>query len=148
MTEAHTESGAGSIGRVLARARRPDREHMGLLRERVPFWFVFASLFAFAALQIILNPFGFSDLTQRYTQDVSNLLITGPYLYPTTGRDQVSVALIEEETLQNQNAPWPWSYGQHARALDAMLAFHPKAVVVDILFVDSRPDDTLPDLIQ
>ncbi len=43
--------------------------------------------------------------------------------------------------------PWPWKYGDHARALDALLQFHPKAVVVDILFVDSRPDDTLPDLV-
>lgn len=133
---------------VLHRARRPDREHMGALRLRVPFWFVFAFLFVFAAIQIILNPFGFSDLTQRYTQDIANLLITGPYLYPTTGHDQISVALVEDATLTDLQMPWPWSYGAQQRALDTLLAYHPRAVVVDMLFVDPRNDPTLPDLID
>ncbi len=130
------------MARFIERARRPNREHVEKLKDRVPFWFVAAVLMFFAWLQIALNPFGFSDLTQRYSQDISNLLITGPYLYPTTGRDQVSVALIEEETLQTLQTPWPWNYGMHARALDAILAYKPKAVVVDFLFVDSRPDET------
>jgi CHASE2 domain-containing sensor protein len=137
----------GSVARTWERARRPNRAHVEKLKERVPFWFVVLVLFGFALLQIILNPFGFSDLTQRYAQDVSNLLITGPYLYPTTGRDQVSVALIEEETLQTLQTPWPWTFGRHAEALDAILAYKPKAVVVDFLFVDSRPDDTVKDLV-
>lgn len=136
------------IGGLLHRARRPDRAHMGELRLRVPFWFVFAFLFAFAALQIILNPFGFSDLTQRYTQDISNLLITGPYLYPETGRDRISVALVDDSTLADLHQPWPWSYGEQARALDALLAYQPRAVIVDVLFVDPRNDPTLPELID
>lgn len=112
----------------------------------MPYWFVVLVLLGFSVLQIALNPFGFSDLTQRYTQDIANLLITGPYLYPTTGREKVSVALIEEDTLHTLDAPWPWNYGAHQRALDAILAYKPKAVVVDFLFVDSRPDETLRDL--
>ena len=75
--------------RAAERARRPDREHMQSLRRHVPYWFVVVLLFGFAAFQIIMNPFGFSDLTQRYTQDIANLLIDGPYLYPETGRDQL-----------------------------------------------------------
>ena len=60
----------------------------------------------------------------------------------------MTVALIDEDTLHTLQAPWPWKYGDHARALDSLLQFHPKAVVVDFLFVDSRPDDTLPDLVE
>jgi hypothetical protein len=138
----------GRVARTIERARRPNREHVEKLKERVPFWFVALVLFFFAVLQIALNPFGFSDMTQRYAQDISNLLITGPYLYPTTGRGQVSVALIEEETLQTLQTPWPWTFGMHAQALDAILGYKPKAVIVDFLFVDSRPDDTLPDLVN
>jgi CHASE2 domain-containing sensor protein len=121
---------------------------MGAMRLRVPFWFVFAFLFGFAAIQIILNPFGFSDLTQRYTQDISNLLITGPYLYPETGHEQISVALVEDSTLSDLQMPWPWSYGAQARALDTLLAYRPRAVIVDLLFVDPRNDPTLPELID
>jgi hypothetical protein len=133
---------------VLARLRHPDKAHMARLRTHVPYWWVVAVLLAFSAWQILLDPFGFSSLTQRYTQDISNLLITGPYLYPETGRDKIAVALVEEDTLHSLDMSWPWSYGAHARALDALLALHPRAVVVDFLFVDPRPDDTLGDLVE
>ncbi len=138
----------GRLRGVIHRVRRPDRNQMEVLKTRVPFWFVCVTLFAFAVIQIMLNPFGFSDLTQRYTQDISDLLITGPYVYGTEGRDQVSVAMIDEETLHTLQMPWPWNYGAHARALDALLEYRPKAVVVDFLFVDTRPDPTLPQLVE
>jgi hypothetical protein len=138
----------GRLIGLLHRLRRPDRNHMDALKQRVPFWFVAAFLFAFSVLQIMLNPFGFSDLTQRYTQDIADLLITGPYLYGTEGRDKVSVALVDEETLQTMQMPWPWSLGNHARVLGAILDDHPRAVVVDFLFVDSRPDPTLPQMLD
>jgi hypothetical protein len=137
------------VGRALERARKPDREMMEAHKQRVPFGFVFVLLFLLASYQILMNPFGFSDLTQRYTQDISELLITGPYLYPKTGHEKVSVALISEDTLHTVNTGWPWKYGTHAIALGALLAFHPKAVIVDFLFVDPRKDDqTLPDLLE
>jgi CHASE2 domain-containing sensor protein len=136
------------VSRAIQRARRPDREHMQALRRRVPYWFIVAVLFAFATVQIVLNPFGFSDLTQRYTQDISNLLVSGPYLYPETGRSQVSVALVEDDTLSRLGMPWPWSYGTQARLLDTLLAYRPRAVVVDLLFVDPRRDETLPELVD
>ena len=121
---------------------------MHVLRQRVPYWFAVTVLFAFSAMQIVLNPFGFSDLTQRYTQDVADLLITGPFFYPATGRDHVSVALIDDQAVSHLQMPWPWSYGAQARALDTLLALKPRAVVVDILFVDPRKDDTLSELVD
>jgi len=119
---------------------------MQSLRCLVPYWFVVVVLFGFAAFQIMMNPFGFSDLTQRYTQDIANLLINGPYLYPETGRDQVSVALVDDSSLRALGMPWPWSYGAQARALDALLALKPRAVVADVMFVDPRKDETIAEL--
>ena len=148
MTSPATSSIAGAAARGWERLRRPNREHVEKLKSRVPFWFVALVLFLFALLQILLNPFGFSDLTQRYTQDISNLLITGPFLYPTTGRDKITVAVVDEPTLQHLQMPWPWNYSVHARALDALLAYKPKAVIVDFLFVDSRPDSSLSELVD
>ena len=120
---------------------------MEALRLRVPYWFMVVCLTAIASFQIWMNPFGFSDLVQRYAQDISDLLITGPYFYGTEGRDNVSVAIVDENTLHTLNSPWPWKYGDHARVLDALLQYKPKAVVIDFLFVDSRPDETLKDLV-
>ncbi len=136
----------GLLAAIWSRIGKPDRGHMAASALRVPYWWVAALMIAFASWQIMLNPFGFESTTQRYTQDISNLLITGPYLYPDTGRDKISVALIEEPTLHTLHMGWPWNYGVHARALDALLALHPRAVVVDLLFVDQRKDDTLADL--
>ncbi|HEY1630312.1 MAG TPA: CHASE2 domain-containing protein [Rhizomicrobium sp.] len=136
----------GAVRNVIHRVRRPDRVHMALLSERAPFWFVAAFLFAFSVFQIEMNPFGFSDLTQRYTQDIADLLITGPYFYGAEGRDNVSVVLIDESTLRETNQPWPWSFAQHAKVLDAIRAYKPKAVIVDFLFVDPRPDPTVPQM--
>jgi CHASE2 domain-containing sensor protein len=133
---------------AVARARRPNKDEMESLRLRVPYWFIVAVLLSFATIQIWMNPFGFSDLVQRYSQDVSDLLVTGPYFYGTEGRDNVSVAVVDENTLHTLKAPWPWKYGDHARILDALLQYKPKAVVIDFLFVDSRPDDTLQNLID
>ena len=56
--------------RAPARAA-PDRDHVEKLKARVPYWFV-AGAVRFLVLQIGLNPFGFSDLTQRYAQDVAD----------------------------------------------------------------------------
>lgn len=133
---------------IVERARKPNKEHIEALSQYVPYWFVVAVLIGFASFQIWMNPFGFSDLVQRYSQDVSNLLITGPYFYGTEGRDNVSVAIVDEGTLHTLKSPWPWKYGDHARVLDALLQYKPKAVVVDFLFVDSRPDETLKDLVD
>ncbi len=147
MGESGPEKVRGPIGRSFDRARRPDKAAMESLRLKAPFWWVFAFLFTFAVYQIWMNPFGFSDLTQRYTQDISDLLITGPYLYPETGHDKISVALVDDTALSDMQMPWPWSYGAQARVLDALLAEKPRAVVVDLLFSDPRKDDTLPELV-
>jgi hypothetical protein len=148
MTSPALNSPLASVTRSWERARRPNRDHVEKLKSRVPYWFVALFLFAFSVLQIELNPFGFSDLTQRYTQDISDLLITGPFLYPTTGREQISVAVIDEQTLHGLQMPWPWNYGAHARALDAIRAYKPKAVVVDFLFVDMRADESIAELVD
>ena len=130
-----------------SRARRPHREHMEALSRRVPYWFLVLALTAFASFQIWMNPFGFSDLVQSYSLEIGYLMIMGPHFYGTEGRDNISVALIDDRTLHDLQMPWPWKYGDHARMLDALLQYKPKAVVVDFLFVDPRPDDTLPDLV-
>lgn len=148
MGDADSGAARGRLGQTLERARRPDKRAMENLRRRAPYWWVFVFLFAFSSYQIIMNPFGFSDLVQRYTQDISDLLITGPYLYPETGHDKISVALTDDRTLADLQMPWPWSYGAQARVLDALLAEKPRAVIVDILFVDPRKDDTLPELVD
>src|ERR1041385_8038018 len=93
------QSRAKRVSGLITRARHPNRDDIESLKLGVPYWFMVVVLLGFASFQIWMNPFGFSDLVQRYSQDVSNLLITGPYFYGTEGRDKVSVAIVDENTL-------------------------------------------------
>jgi CHASE2 domain-containing sensor protein len=135
------------VGQRVDRVRRYDEEQIRALAATTPFLWVWGILLAIAAFQIYFDPLGFSRLTQRYSQDLVNLTVTGP-LYPDRGRDQVSVALIDDKTLNDMKFTWPISYEQHARALDSILAYKPRAVVLDFLFVDLRDDPTLAQLLN
>ena len=131
---------------LMQRYRKPDPEAVRSLAATTPFVWVWAALLSLAALQIYFDPFGFSSLTQRYSQDLANLTVTGP-LYPDEGSEQVSVALIVDDSLAALGLQWPMSYGDHARALDSLLVYEPKAVAVDILFVDERNDPSYDQLL-
>ena len=132
---------------IWRRLMHSDSERVRELAARTPAWFVFLALFALAALHLMTDPFGFSRLTQRYAQDVANLTVTG-LIYPPTGQDQVSVARIDDSTLSGLGGlSWPVSYDFHATALQRLLDYGPRAVVVDILFVDLREDASLQRLL-
>jgi CHASE2 domain-containing sensor protein len=131
---------------LVQRFRKPDAEAVRSLAATTPFLWVWAALLSLAALQIYFDPFGFSSLTQRYSQDLANLTVTGP-LYPDDGSNQVSVALIVDDSLHALGMQWPMSYGDHARALDSLLVYEPRAVAVDILFVDERDDPSYEQLL-
>nr|TFG54372.1 MAG: CHASE2 domain-containing protein [Hyphomicrobiales bacterium] len=132
----------GFIGRF----RNPDETQIRRFAAQTPFLWVYLIVLLIATFQIYADPLGFDGLTERYSQQLVNLTLTGP-LYPNTGRDQVSVALLEDDTLAELDLLWPWPYGEHARALDAILAYEPRAVAVDILFADARDDPSLEQLL-
>lgn len=98
---------------------------------------------------IAFDPFGASSVTSRHSQDVLNIVLGPEYpkiyerLYLMKDRadtPQVAVVLIDETTLE-QITPegerkWPAKPSQHAKVLEAILAYKPRAVMVDMLFVD------------
>ena len=133
---------SGFIGRF----RSAPPEEVRRLAATTPFAWVYLIVLAIATFQIYADPLGFDGVTEGYSQQLINLTLTGP-LYPDEGRDDVAVALIEEETLSYLGMQWPWPYGEHARALDALLAYNPRAVAIDILFADAREDPSLEQLL-
>ena len=65
--------------------------------------------------------------------------IWGPLLtssYPSTGRDQITVMLVDDEDLRDYDETWPVSLGFYQRRLQDMVAYKPKAVFFDIVFLD------------
>jgi len=87
--------------------------------------------------------FGIQRPHQRYTQDISNLLISGPYLYPDSGRQQISVALVEDDTHSNLQMPWRGPMAcRRARSTRFSRSSRARRRRCDV--VDPRKDDTLP----
>jgi hypothetical protein len=65
------------------------------------------------------------------------------WLRGTHGRDQVSVLLIDDRSLQRAQQSWPASYGYYARLLDALAQYRPRAVFIDVVFAAQRDDPSL-----
>jgi len=111
-----------------------------------------------------LDPLGLPQLLENYSQDVMAMAMArcyrdgpgkcGEELANTTpaqdtdgcGRTHVSVVLLRDEDLGLAGEPWPPSYGFHASVLRAIRADEPRAVFIDIVFVDERPDPTITEL--
>lgn len=77
--------------------------------------------------------------------------IWGPVVtqhYPSTGRDQVTVMLIDDLDLRQYDEMWPVSLGFHQRRLQQLLKYAPKAVFIDIAFLDDRRDAGLDGFID
>ena len=105
---------------------------------RTSAWLRWAVSSVFAVLVLWIDPFGLFAASQRLSQDSANRIL-GP-LYPTTGRDQVSVVLWRDSSLAARKLTWPIPLAQHARALSAILTYRPKAVFVDIAYTNDRGD--------
>src|SRR5262245_40746205 len=58
-------------------------------------------------------------------------------VYPETGRDQIKVVIVDETDLpfyEGASGQWPLQFENHVRLIEAIRAFKPKGVFVDILF--------------
>ena len=70
---------------------------------------------------------------------------------PRRDGKQVSVVLWNDFSLNRADKVWPLRMRDHAEVLETMLAYKPKAVLVDILFADDparRGDDSLDELLE
>lgn len=62
--------------------------------------------------------------------------------------EKIGVILIDQPSLNNAGRTWPPSYGFHAQMLSYLLPRQPKAVFLDLIFVDDRPDESLGLLVE
>ncbi|MCC2956428.1 CHASE2 domain-containing protein [Massilia sp. IC2-477] len=77
--------------------------------------------------------------------------IWGPILtdsYPTTGRDRITVMVIDDQDLAAYGEVWPVPLGFHERRLRELLNYQPRAVFFDIIFLDDRKDPDLAGFID
>ena len=58
------------------------------------------------------------------------------------------VVVIDDAFLDERELSWPLSYGQYASIIRIISSFNPKAIFIDIAFLDERNDESLPLLLD
>lgn len=86
-----------------------------------------------------------SDLLTYATARAQSRLMGG--YYPAARHDDVTVLLIDDDSVERVGRGWPVPYGSHARWLSNLGSlYQPRAIFLDITFGQERQDDTLPAL--
>jgi len=91
-------------------------------------------------ISVYFSPFGIADHLDNYSQDLFNK-VAGRFevIYPAEGQSQISVLLLTDETVDGAFlGKWPIPYSAHARILNNLLRYSPKAVVVDFLWLNQE----------
>lgn len=97
----------------------------------------------------LIDPLGVFSNADRYSGDLFHRAMAA-LNYDADPAADIAVILWTDLDLIEMERPWPVPYGDHAEALRLIREAKPKAVVVDIAFVDDRlaVDFTAPELIR
>ena len=99
-----------------------------------------AVLVAFAMLWAIPKLVPSSDVMTHLTAKAQAGLVGG--FYPSQHRNDVTVVLIDDVALSRSEHGWPVPYATHARWLKSLARFQPRAIFLDVMFVQARTDET------
>jgi CHASE2 domain-containing sensor protein len=114
---------------------------------RVLLWFLFLYVLGWACFVSHGVAFHLTPWSQAVVNGIVKLW------YPDKDRDKTTVVLFREENLKNlkkdpkePDETYPVSYKRHAEVLEALLAYKPRAVFVDFMFIDKRTNDDITEL--
>lgn len=62
-------------------------------------------------------------------------------IYPATGRDRITILAIDDTDLEHLGYSWPVPMDYYQRLIDKLVTLKPRALFIDILFLDDRPKD-------
>jgi len=123
--------------------KKKRRKKGGKFRLRAPVHYLAYALIAL--FLVLVDPFRWQEITDTASQDLAYRMLIGP-LYPTDHREDITVVLLNEATLNSLKATWPVAMKTHADILRTIRRMRPRAVMVDFVFPDERNDLTLGDL--
>lgn len=89
------------------------------------------------ALAVMTNGLPAAEAAKRMAARAYLPLLTSGY--PTTGRERITVLTMDDQDLAYLGLNWPVPMDYYQRLLDRLVAAKPKALFIDILFLDDRP---------
>lgn len=105
-----------------------------------------AVMVAFAMLWAVPKLVPSSDVMTHLTAKAQAGLVGG--FYPSEHRNDVTIAVIDDSSLSRLEQGWPVPYATHARWLRNLAKYRPRAIFLDVMFVQARKDETLPALVS
>jgi CHASE2 domain-containing sensor protein len=103
-------------------------------------------IFVVVVVNVVLFLIGlptYHGALERYGEEIFALLM--PYGRANEGsRRHTTVVLFRDADLRSER--WPVQYGTHRNILEQIRLAGPRALMIDLLFVDPRPDPTLREL--
>ncbi|HYD97424.1 MAG TPA: CHASE2 domain-containing protein [Noviherbaspirillum sp.] len=98
---------------------------------------VVLSILVGLALALATNGMPAAEAAKRMAARAYLPLLTSAY--PTAGRDRITVLAIDDLDLEHLGLSWPVPMDYYQRLIDKLVSLKPKAVFIDILFLDDRP---------
>lgn len=77
--------------------------------------------------------------------------IYAPFLtlnYSTQGRDTITIMTLDDVDLQSYGLSWPVPLDYYQRLIDRVVTFQPRAIFIDVLFLDNRDNQLINKLRQ
>ncbi|MBU1377066.1 MAG: CHASE2 domain-containing protein [Alphaproteobacteria bacterium] len=106
------------------------------------------SVFLSGALLLFIEPFDLDRAAGAAGR--SAFYKVAAFAYP--GRERpgpvpIEIVQADDRLLADEELAWPMPYGTHAAVIDAISEAGPRALFVDFLFVDTRPDPDFDELV-
>ncbi len=142
---------------VVEEKKETEQKNGGRCRVKKEFilWYLFTVILLFALWA--LDPVGVASNSARGSAELFYRIISPAYPPPpeNAGPDRASddppgiaVIVINDETLQQKKKPWPPPFSLHAKIIDKILIYNPKALFIDFGFFDERDKDDLTKLVE
>ena len=88
-----------------------------------------------------IDPFGIErGLVRAGSDSFANI---SAFAYPAERSPKILVVTADDTSLESLQTHWPLPYQEHADLVSTVAAYGAKALFVDIVFIDARPDETL-----
>ncbi|MDR5761319.1 CHASE2 domain-containing protein [Caballeronia sp. LZ035] len=87
---------------------------------------------------VIPSLFGEEFATRKAARVVAPLV--GAFYKPDVRNDDITVVLVDEKAVEDNQESWPPSYNFYAKIVDDVARYRPRAIFVDLIFSSVRAD--------
>ncbi len=97
-------------------------------------------------LAFISSSLPVQEIAKRMTTRIYAPLLT--LNYSTQGRDTITIMTLDDVDLQSYGLSWPVPLDYYQRLIDRVVTFQPRAIFIDVLFLDNRDNRLIDKLRQ